>query len=240
MRKAIVTGATKGIGLAIAKMLLEEGYFVTVTYAADDDSAEECARQLSLISGEYEVVKVDQADKEQIRGFIRDYKSDRGNVDCLVCNAGATLREQLSDIDDDAWERVMQINVNSNVYMIRDLFDAFSPNSRIVFIGSMMGIYPHGTSLAYGVSKAAVHALAVNLVKCFEGTGTTVNAIAPGFVETQWQKDKPDQIRKNICAKTALNRFASVEEVADAVRFCIKNQFVNGSIIEVSGGYNYK
>jgi 3-oxoacyl-[acyl-carrier protein] reductase len=104
----------------------------------------------------------------------------------------------------------------------------------------MMGIYPHGTSLAYGVSKAAVHALAVNLVKCFEGTGTTVNAIAPGFVETQWQKDKPDQIRKNICAKTALNRFASVEEVADAVRFCIKNQFVNGSIIEVSGGYNYK
>ncbi len=104
----------------------------------------------------------------------------------------------------------------------------------------MMAVLPHGTSLAYGVTKSAVHALAKNLVKCFEGKNVNVNAIAPGFVETEWQKDKPIEIRNNICNKTALRRFATVEEIADAVKFCINNPYVNGSIIEVSGGYCYK
>ncbi|MCD7714042.1 MAG: SDR family oxidoreductase [Prevotella sp.] len=117
---------------------------------------------------------------------------------------------------------------------------AGSGHSSIVLIGSMMAVYPHGTSLAYGVTKSAVHALAKNLVKCFEGKNVTVNAIAPGFVETEWQKDKPIEIRNNICNKTALKRFATVDEIADAVRFCIYNPYVNGSIIEVSGGYSYK
>ena len=82
--------------------------------------------------------------------------------------------------------------------------------------------------------------MAQNLVKCFEGTDTTVNAIAPGFVETEWQKNKPIEIRQNIYNKTAIKRFASVEDVAKAVEFCIDNAFVNGSIIEVSGGYCFK
>ena len=151
-----------------------------------------------------------------------------------------TLRSDLREIEEEGWERVMQMNVNSNVYLIRDLFDVIPPNSRIVFTGSLMGVLPHSVSLSYGVTKAAVLALAKNLVKFFEGTNTTVNAIAPGFVETDWQKNKPLEIRNNIYNKTAIKRFATPEEIADAVRFCINNAFVNGSIIEVSGGYCFK
>ena len=103
-----------------------------------------------------------------------------------------------------------------------------------------MGILPHSVSLSYGVTKAAVLALAKNLVKFFEDTSTTVNAIAPGFVETEWQKNKPQEIRNNIYNKTAIKRFADPKEIADAVRFCINNAFVNGSVIEVSGGYCFK
>jgi 3-oxoacyl-[acyl-carrier protein] reductase len=95
-------------------------------------------------------------------------------------------------------------------------------------------------SLAYGVTKSAVIALAKNLVKYFEGTDTTVNAIAPGFVETEWQKTKPKEIRENIVRKTAVKRFATPNEIADTVRFCLENGFVNGSVIEVSGGYSFK
>lgn len=134
----------------------------------------------------------------------------------------------------------MQVNLNSSLYLIRDLYDVIPNDSRIVFIGSLMGVHPHGTSLAYGVSKAAVHALALNLVKCFEATNTTVNAIAPGFVETEWQASKPEEIRRSIYAKSAVKRFAEPREVADAVRFCINNAFVNGSILELSGGYSFK
>ena len=239
MKNAVVTGATKGIGLAISKMLLKEGYFVTLTYAHDEDAAKASMLELSEISANFEIVKVDQADKESMRTFASNLKN-KPSIDCLICNAGTTLRKSLQEISDEDWEQVMQVNVNSYLFLIRDLFDKIPTDSRIVFIGSLMAIHPHGTSLAYGVTKSAVHALALNLVKCFEGTNTTVNVIAPGFVETEWQKEKPQQIRQNIYNKTAIKRFALVEEVADAVKFCISNPFVNGSVIEISGGYSFK
>ena len=239
MRNAIVTGATTGIGLAVARMLLAEGYHVVVTYAHDEESAAKCREQLAKISSHFEVIKADQSDREAMREFAKSMaKFD--TIDCIVCNAGATLRCDLESITDEEWERTMQINVNSSLYLIRDLYRRIPNGSRIVFIGSLMGIHPHGTSLAYGVTKAAVHALAQNLVKCFEGTDTTVNAIAPGFVETEWQSTKPQHIRENIYAKSAVKRFATTDEVADAVRFCVNNGFVNGSVLEISGGYSFK
>ncbi len=239
MKNAIVTGATRGIGLATAEMLLKEGYFVTVTYAYDEPSVEPCKARLSAVSDSFEILWADQTNKQEMRDFALKMK-EKGHIDCIVCNAGMTLRKGLREIQEEDWERVMQMNVNSNVYLIRDLFDVIPNGSRIVFTGSLMGILPHSVSLSYGVTKAAVMALAKNLVKCFEGTGTTVNAIAPGFVETEWQKNKPEEIRNNIYNKTAIKRFAAPEEIADAVRFCINNAFVNGSIIEVSGGYCFK
>lgn len=239
MKTAIVTGATKGIGLAIARRLLGMGYHVVGTYANDEMAAKRCTEELSSIAPHFEIIKADQSDKESMRGFTLQMLQ-KPSIDCIVCNAGATLRCSLTEICDEEWERIMQINLNSSLYLIRDLYSKIPHNSRIVFIGSLMGVYPHGTSLAYGVSKASVHALALNLVKCFEGTNTTVNAIAPGFVETEWQASKPQQIRDNIYAKSAIKRFATTDEVADAVEFCLNNGFVNGSVIEVSGGYCFK
>lgn len=239
MKNAIVTGATKGIGFGIAKMLLKEGFFVTVTYAHDVDSADNARIEFSKISSSFEIIKVDQSCRKEMKFFAEEMRK-KDTIDCIVCNAGATLRKNFKDIEDEEWLNVMEVNVNSSVFLIRDLFDIIPNNSRIIFIGSMMAVEPHGTSLAYGVTKSAVHALAKNMVKCFEGTGTTVNAIAPGFVETEWQKNKPDEIRQNIYRKTAIKRFADIEEIADAVHFCVNNAFVNGAIIEVSGGYNFK
>lgn len=236
MKRAIVTGGTKGIGLGIAEMLLREGYEVTITYAHDEDAARRCSERLA---GTFEIVKADQSDKSEMKALSQRMLT-YPSIDCLVLNAGTTLRKPIEETTEEDWERVMQVNVNSNVYLLKDLMPKIPNGSRIVFIGSLMAIHPHGISLAYGVTKSAVHALTKNLVKVFEGTGTTVNCIAPGFVETEWQREKPAEIRQNICRKTANGRFASVEEIADTVRFCIKNHFVNGSIIEVSGGYSYK
>lgn len=238
-KRALVTGGTKGIGRSIAEMLMTEGYFVTVTYAHDEVSAQKFQDSFADKACQFELIKADQSCKKDMRRLTSHLKS-QPVLDCLVLNTGITLRKGLTDFTDEDWERVVQVNVNAPVFLIRDLHDHLSQNARIVFIGSEMGVYPHGTSLAYGVTKSAVHALARNLVKFFEGTGTTVNAIAPGFVETEWQKDKPLEIRNNICKKTALGRFATTEEIADAVRFIIRNPYVNGSIIEVNGGYNYK
>ncbi|MBO7301188.1 MAG: SDR family oxidoreductase [Bacteroidaceae bacterium] len=231
MKTAIVTGGTSGIGLGVAKMLLSKGYKVYATYVGADFTEE---------IDNFTAIKVNQCCREELYRFINTIKAECNSVDCIVCNAGMSIRKSFTETTDNDWDNMMEVAVNSHYILVRELFALIPENSRIIFTGSQMGLMPHAMVLAYGVTKAAVHALAKNLVKEFEGTGTTVNAIVPGFVETPWQKEKPEEIKQNIYRKTAIHRFATVDEVVDAYRFCIDNPFVNGSLIEVNGGYSYK
>lgn len=231
MKYAIVTGGTSGIGLGVAKMLLDKGYHVFATYVGPD---------FEESIDNFEPIKVDQTKREDTYRFIEYVKIQTNKIDCIICNAGMTVRNTFTDFTDTQWDAMMEVAVNSHYIMIRELYPMIPNGSRIVFTGSQMGLQPHATVLAYGVTKAAVHALVKNLVKEFEGTGTTVNAIVPGFVETPWQKEKPEEIKQNIYRKTAIHRFASIDEIVDGYRFCIDNPFVNGSLIEINGGYSYK
>ena len=231
MKTAIVTGGTSGIGLGVAKMLLTKGYKVYATYVGPD--FEEKIEN-------FEPIKVDQSNREELYTFIHHIKHECNNIDCIVCNAGLSIRKSFTQTTDKDWDIMMEVAVNSHYILVRELYSLIPEGSRIIFTGSQMGLMPHAMVLSYGVTKAAVHALAKNLVKEFEGTGTTVNAIVPGFVETPWQKEKPEEIKQNIYRKTAIHRFATVDEIVDAYRFCIDNPFVNGSLIEVNGGYSYK
>ncbi len=231
MKYAVVTGGTSGIGLGVAKMLIGKGYYVFATYvgAYNDEYLQN-----------FEAIETDQTSREEVYRFINYVKSKTDHLDCLVCNAGITIRKSFTETRDEDWDKMMEVAVNSHYIMVREFFPIIPNGSRILFTGSQMGLMPHATVLAYGVTKAAIHALTKNLVKEFEGTGTTVNAIVPGFVETPWQKEKPEEIKQNIYRKTAIHRFASVDEIVDAYRFCIDNPFVNGSLIEVNGGYCFK
>ena len=231
MKYAVVTGASSGMGLGVAKMLVEKGYYVFATYVGPD---------FTEVIENYEAHKVDQTKREEVYKFIEYVKSKTDHLDCLVCNAGVSIRRGFTEMKDSEWDMMMEVAVNSHYIMVREFFPIVPPGSRILFTGSQMGLHPHATVLAYGVSKAAVHALVKNLVKEFEGTGTTVNAIVPGFVDTPWQTAKPEEIKQNIYKKTAIHRFAQINEIVDAFRFCIDNPFVNGSLIEVNGGYCYK
>ena len=231
MKHAVVTGGTSGIGLGVAKMLIAKGYHVFATYVGPDFTE----------NIEYfEAHKVDQTHREEVYRFIDYVKGKTSCVDCIVCNAGLSIRHSFTETTDTEWDAMMEVTVNSHYIMIREFFPLIPRGSRIVFTGSQMALHPHATVLAYGVTKSAVHALCKNLVKEFDGTGTTVNAVVPGFVDTPWQLAKPKEIKENIYKKTAIHRFALVEEVVDAFRFCIDNPFVNGSLIEVNGGYCYK
>ncbi len=231
MKTAIVTGGTSGIGLGVAKMLLSKGYKVYATYVGADFEED---------IENFQPIKVDQSNRNELYAFIARVKEECKTIDCIVCNAGMSIRKSFTETTDRDWDMQMEVAVNSHYILVRELYGLIPNGSRIIFTGSQMGLMPHAMVLSYGVTKAAVHALAKNLVKEFEGTGTTVNAIVPGFVETPWQKEKPEEIKQNIYRKTAVHRFATVDEVVDAYRFCIDNPFVNGSLIEVNGGYSYK
>ena len=231
MKVAVVTGGTSGIGFGVAKMLLSKGYYAFTTYVGTP---------MVEKFENFEAIPTDQSNRDEVYNFISFVKGKVDHIDCIVCNAGLTIRKSFTETQDDDWYKMMDVAVNSHYIMIREFFPLIPPGSRIIFTGSQMGLNPHATVLAYGVTKAAVHALTKNLVKEFEGTGTTVNAIVPGFVDTPWQKEKPEEIKQNIYRKTAIHRFASIDEIVDAYRFCVDNPFVNGSLIEINGGYSYK
>lgn len=238
-RTAIVTGGSRGIGLGVVKMLADKGYHVIASYAHDAKAAQQAEKELH---GKAIFLRADHSVRSDTYTFIEKVRAIVSNkgIDCMVCNAGITVRKSFLETTDNNWDNMMEVAVNAHMIILRELYTLINTGSRIIFTGSTMGRYPHATVLGYGVTKAAVHALVQNLVKVFEPKQTTVNAIAPGFVETEWQKTKPEKIRSDICAKTSIHRFASIEETVAAYAFCIDNAFVNGSIIDINGGYSYR
>jgi 3-oxoacyl-[acyl-carrier protein] reductase len=134
----------------------------------------------------------------------------------------------------------MRANVNFPVFLLQKIIKRIKKGGSVVFTGSLMGIEPHSVSLAYGVTKSAVHALVKNLVKFLAPYDVRVNGVAPGFVDTEWQKNKPTEIRRNIENKVALGRFCEPMEVAEVYLMLIENTYFNGEIVVIDGGYSYK
>lgn len=231
VKNTIIIGGTSDIGIEIIKNMIDRGHVVYSTY----NNTKPTFQHERLF-----YVKADLSKNDEVYSFIEYIKEKITNIDTFIYNAGTTCRKKMIDVLDEDIYDVFNINVFQCYKMIRDFFTLFSNDAKIIVTGSQMGVMPHSVSTLYGMSKECLHSMVKNLVKEFDGTNITINAIVPGFVDTQWQKNKPVEIRDNICKKTALHRFATVEEIVKGYEFCIDNDFVNGSLIEINGGYNYK
>ena len=237
----LITGGTKGIGRAVANCLAKAGYQLILTYASDTKAAEATCTTLRQAHGvRIELLRADITDPravDEINAFLRGAER---RLDALVLNAGITCRDPFEQIQPADWLRVFQANVHFPVFLLQRIVDLLNEKGSVVFTGSLMGIEPHSVSLAYGVTKSAVHALVKNLVKFMVPYGLRVNAVAPGFVDTEWQKTKPKEIRQNIERKVALGRFCDPDELAEVYKMLIENSYFNGEIVVVDGGYAYK
>ncbi len=240
-KTALVTGATKGIGKSLTERLLREGYSVIMTYASDSETAESVFSSLSLRFPDHVfLLHADSSDWKSIDRIVSFVDERQTMLDVIVFNAGSTDRSSFLSIDPEAWMQVFMVNVHFPTFLLQQLYPYISHGGNVVFTGSLMGIQPHALSLAYGVTKAAVHALVKNLVKFLTEKQVRVNAVAPGFVDTDWQKQKPDEIRQNITKKVAAGRFCTPEELTDVYMLLINNHYMNGEIVVCDGGYSYQ
>ncbi|MFV0392591.1 MAG: SDR family NAD(P)-dependent oxidoreductase [Paludibacteraceae bacterium] len=238
---ALITGGTKGIGKAVALSLSKSGYNLILTYGNDDLSASETQKELSeKYKNIVFVLRADVTSEQSIEQVTAFLEEKNIRLYAVIFNAGITSRTPFEKINPTEWEHVFYANVHFPVYLLQRILPKIQEGGNVLFTGSLMGVYPHSVSLAYGVTKSAVHALVQNLVKFLAPYKIRVNGIAPGFVDTDWQKTKPAEIRKSIENKIAVARFCNPDELAEVYRLIVENNYLNGEIITVSGGYSYK
>ena len=241
MRYAVVTGSTKGIGKAISEKLLREGCFTFLNYAQDDKSAEKVQQEFDKkYPGRFLIVKADLSTYEGLEDYIEKIKEKTSSLNYMVLNAGATDRGSIEKVTWESWNNVINTNLTVPFFMVKECKPLMQTQGSILFVSSFLGSVPHATSTVYGTSKAALSFMAKCLVKEFVDIQVTVNAIAPGFVDTDWHSSKPEAIRRSIESKTALGRFAHPDEIAELSYHMLTNQYINGSVYNIDGGYDYK
>ena len=238
---ALITGGTKGIGKAVAQILAKAGYNLILTYGNDVEAAQFVQAEFTeRFNTEIFILQADITSEKSIQVIFDFLKSKDIRLFSLIFNAGITSRTRFEDIKQEEWERVFYATVHFPVLLLQKILSRIEIGGNVLFTGSLMGVYPHSVSLSYGVTKSAVHALVQNFVKFMAPYKIRVNAIAPGFVDTDWQKTKPAEIRRNIENKIALERFCDPDELAEIYKLIVENNYLNGEIITVSGGYSYK
>lgn len=240
MKYALVTGGTKGIGKSIVKRLLEQDYYVFIIYAHDTFAAE-CLEKEMHANGyvKYKFIMSDLSKIENISKLICAIQEETMLIDTVVANVGVTDYASFGTVTPEIWSRILDTNLSVPFFLLQALKDMIALDGNITIISSVMGNYPHGRSIPYGVSKIGAIYLAKLLVKEFEYKRVRVNAVSPGFTETDMQKEKTKEHRERITNKIALHRFASPEEIADIVISVINNTYINGANIEIDGGYSY-
>ncbi|GHT21523.1 short-chain dehydrogenase [Planctomycetales bacterium] len=237
MMYSLVTGATRGIGKAAAKMLLERGDFVFINYANSDETAENVQKEFAPFADRFDIVKADLSNLNGVDILFQAVHQRTKTLDNLVLNAAVTHRCSFEDITPEIWNRIFDTDLTIPFFTVQKFSPILSEGASIVFLGSLIGIHPHAVSLPYGVAKAGVVMLAQSLVKVFRTRNITVNTVVPGFTDTEWQKTKSPELRQRIESKIALRRFGLPEEVAKAIVAVLENKYMNGATVVVDGGY---
>ncbi|MEO6432720.1 MAG: acetoacetyl-CoA reductase [Sphingomicrobium sp.] len=234
-RVAIVTGGTRGIGEAISMALKDMGMKVAATYAGNDERAKEFTERTGI-----HAYKWDVADHDACQEGVRKIEAELGPVDVLVNNAGITRDTTMKRMDHQKWQDVMDTNLGGCFNMAKAVFEGMVDRKygRIVNIGSINGQAGQYGQVNYAAAKSGIHGFTKALAQEGARAGVTVNAIAPGYIDTDMVAAVPPEVLGKIVAKIPVNRLGKAEEIARGVAFLVDENggFITGSTLSINGG----
>ena len=239
-RTALVTGSSRGLGRAIAAHLGNAGYNVAVHYARSAEQAERLAEELRTLGVESAAFGADVSDASACQQLVKDVQKEFGGLDILVNNAGITRDTLALRMKDDDWQSVIDTNLSSAFYMSRAALRSMMRANfgRIVNISSVVGIRGNVGQANYVAAKAGLIGLTKSLAREYASRGITVNAVAPGFIESDMTDELASDVKEAYLAEIPVGRFGTPADIAAAVQYLVSDAagYVTGQTLVVDGG----
>ena len=239
-KTALVTGASRGIGRAIALCLAAEGARVAINYAGNVKAAEEVKAIIEAAGGTAILCQADIADSAAVEAMIADVVKEFGTIDILVNNAGITRDTLLMRMKDEDFAKVLDTNLKGVFYCTKAVSKLMMKkrSGRIVNMASVVGLVGNAGQTNYAAAKAGVIGFSKSAAKELASRGITVNVVAPGFIGTDMTAGLPESVKEKMLQDIPLGRMGEPEDVANAVLFLASDQasYITGQVVNVDGG----
>ncbi|MDP4107352.1 MAG: 3-oxoacyl-[acyl-carrier-protein] reductase [Bacillota bacterium] len=234
----VVTGSSKGIGATIAKELAKQGAKVVVNYNSSAAGAEKVVGEIEELGGTAIAVKANVSNIEDAKSLIEQTIAQFGKVDVLVNNAGITRDKTFKKMDEIAWNEVINTNLNSVYHTTSAVINPMLEQKfgRIINISSIVGQAGAFGQTNYSASKAGIIGFTKSLALETAKNGITVNAVCPGYILTEMTAEIPENVMEAIVSKIPMKRMGTTQEIAEAVIFLAKSDYITGQCINVNGG----